>query len=54
MRFDLHHGAKYHPTPLSGGDCKALAKELTKARAVTGILEAADVTRPRPPRATDY
>jgi hypothetical protein len=22
---------KYHPTPLSGGDRKALAKELTKA-----------------------
>jgi hypothetical protein len=31
---------KYHPTPLSGGDRKALAKELTKARAMTGILAA--------------
>jgi hypothetical protein len=30
--------AKYHPTPLSGGDRKALAKELTKARAMTRIL----------------
>ena len=29
---------KYHPTPLSGGDRKALAKELTKARAMTRIL----------------
>ena len=29
---------KYHPTPLSGGDRKALQRELTKARAMTGIL----------------
>ena len=29
---------KYHPTPLSGGDRKALAKELTKARTMTRIL----------------
>jgi hypothetical protein len=29
---------KYHPTPLSGGDRKALNKELGKARAMTGIL----------------
>ena len=29
---------KYHPTPLSGGDRKALAKELGKARAMTTIL----------------
>ena len=29
---------KYHPTPMSGGDRKALAKELTKSRAMTGIL----------------
>jgi hypothetical protein len=29
---------KYHPTPLSGGDRKALGKELSKARAMTGIL----------------
>jgi hypothetical protein len=29
---------KYHPTPLSGGDRKALKKELTRARAMTGIL----------------
>ena len=31
---------KHNPTPLSGGDRKALAKELTKARAITGILAA--------------
>jgi len=31
---------KHHPTPLSGGDRKALAKELGKARAKTGILAA--------------
>jgi hypothetical protein len=29
---------KYHPTPLSGGDRKALAKELIKGRAMTRIL----------------
>jgi hypothetical protein len=29
---------KYHPTPLSGGDRKALTKELAKSRAMTGIL----------------
>jgi hypothetical protein len=29
---------KHHPTPLSGGDLKALKKELTRARAMTGIL----------------
>ena len=31
---------KHHPTPLSGGDRKALAKELGKARAMTNILAA--------------
>ena len=31
---------KHHPTPLSGGDRKALKKELVKARAMTGILSA--------------
>jgi hypothetical protein len=31
---------KHHPTPLSGGDRKALTKELGKARAMTGILTA--------------
>jgi hypothetical protein len=30
--------SKYHPTPLSGGDRKALAKELGKARAMANIL----------------
>jgi hypothetical protein len=29
---------KYHPTPLSGGDRKALNKELAKARGVTLML----------------
>jgi phage FluMu protein Com len=29
---------KYHPTPLSGGDRKALAKALGKSRAMTNIL----------------
>src|SRR6266436_6422347 len=29
---------KHHPTPLSGGDRKALNKELGKARAMTRIL----------------
>ena len=29
---------KYHPTPLSGGDRKALSKELGKARAMANIL----------------
>lgn len=29
---------KHHPTPLSGGDRKALAKELDKARAMTTVL----------------
>ena len=29
---------KHHPTPLSGGDRKALNKELSKARAMTNIL----------------
>jgi hypothetical protein len=28
---------KYHPTPLSGGDRKALKKELGKARAMANI-----------------
>lgn len=31
---------KHHPTPLSGGDRKALNKELGKARAMTGIFAA--------------
>jgi hypothetical protein len=30
----------YHPTPLSGGDREALAKELGKARAMANILAA--------------
>src|SRR3954452_17360309 len=31
---------KHHPTPLSGVDRKALAKELGRARAMTSILAA--------------
>jgi len=31
---------KYHPTPLAGGDRKALTKEVGKARAMTNILAA--------------
>jgi hypothetical protein len=31
---------KHHPTPLLGGDRKALAKELGKARAMSNILAA--------------
>ncbi|MEH2500414.1 hypothetical protein V1294_006893 [Bradyrhizobium sp. AZCC 1678] len=31
---------KFHPTPLSGGDRKALKKELGKARAMANILAA--------------
>ena len=31
---------KHHPPPLSGGDRKALNKELGRARAMTGILAA--------------
>src|SRR6201746_151404 len=31
---------KHHPRPRSGGDRKALTKELGKARAMTGILAA--------------
>ena len=34
---------KYHPTPLSGGDRKALKKELGKARAMAGIFAAQSV-----------
>ncbi|MDN4987108.1 hypothetical protein QY049_28495 [Bradyrhizobium sp. WYCCWR 13022] len=33
-------GPKHHPTPLSGGDRKALNKELGRARAMTAILAA--------------
>ncbi|WP_334356942.1 MULTISPECIES: hypothetical protein [unclassified Bradyrhizobium] len=29
---------RYHPTPLSGGDRKALRKELDRARAMTSVL----------------
>jgi hypothetical protein len=38
LRFDTAMAPKYHPTPLSGGDRKALQKELVKSRAMTGIL----------------
>ncbi len=38
LRLDVQMAPKYHPTPLSGGDRKALAKELGKARAMANIL----------------
>jgi hypothetical protein len=38
LRFDGGMAPKHRPTPLSGGDRKALDKELSKARAMTGIL----------------
>lgn len=38
LRLDVWMAPKYHPTPLSGGDRKALAKELGKARAMANIL----------------
>jgi hypothetical protein len=36
--LDAAMAPKHHPTPLSGGDRKALAKELGRARAMTSIL----------------
>src|SRR3984893_12110132 len=36
---------KYHPTPLSGGDSKALSKALGKARAMANILPYQSVDR---------
>jgi hypothetical protein len=41
---------KYHPTPLSGGDRKALQKELVKARAMTKILAEQSEQKRRVPR----
>jgi hypothetical protein len=38
LRLDVRMAPKYHPTPLSGGDRKALTKELGKARAMANIL----------------
>ncbi|WP_426414230.1 hypothetical protein [Bradyrhizobium ganzhouense] len=38
LRLDVWMAPKYHPTPLSGGDRKALTKELGKARAMANIL----------------
>lgn len=37
LRVDAEMAPKYHPTPLSGGDRKALQKEFVKARAMTTI-----------------
>jgi hypothetical protein len=34
LRLDVRMAPKYHPTPLSGGDRKALTRELGKARAM--------------------
>jgi hypothetical protein len=38
---------KYHPAPLSGGDRKALAKELSKSRAMTRIFAERSVEKRR-------
>ncbi|MET4363486.1 phage FluMu protein Com [Bradyrhizobium sp. LB8.2] len=38
LRVDVRMAPKYHPTPLSGGDRKVLAKELGKVRAMANIL----------------
>jgi phage FluMu protein Com len=38
LRLDARMAPIYHPKPLSGGDRKALAKELGKARAMANIL----------------
>jgi hypothetical protein len=38
LRLDIRMAPKYHPTPLSGGDRKTLAKELGNARAMANIL----------------
>jgi hypothetical protein len=38
---------KYHPTPLSGGDRKALKKELSKSRAMTRIFAERSVEKRR-------
>jgi hypothetical protein len=40
LELDARMAPKHHPTPLSGGDRKALAKELGRARAMTTILAA--------------
>jgi hypothetical protein len=38
LRLDVRMAPNYHPTPLSGGDRKALNKELGKARAMANML----------------
>ena len=38
MPYQNAMAPKWHPTPLSGGDRKALKKELGKSQAVTGIV----------------
>jgi hypothetical protein len=38
---------KYHSTPLSGADRKALTKEIAKSRAMTGILAERSQVKPR-------
>lgn len=40
LRLDVRMPPKYHPTPLSGGDRKALSKALGKSRAMANILAA--------------
>jgi hypothetical protein len=38
LRWDVRMVSKHHSTPLSGGERKALTKQLCKARAVATIL----------------
>jgi hypothetical protein len=43
LRLDVWMAPKHHPTPLSGGDRKALNKELGRARAMANILASRSV-----------
>jgi hypothetical protein len=44
---------KHHPAPLSGGDRKALKKELSKSRAMTRIFAERSAEKRREGRGTD-
>jgi hypothetical protein len=45
---------KYRPTPLSGGDRKALTKEIAKSRVMTGILAERSYEKRRVGEASTY
>jgi hypothetical protein len=51
LRYAPAHAPKHHVPPISGGDRKALNKELAKSRAMTTILaeRAAEKRRDREP-----